>query len=526
MAELRPGELVAGRFQASHGEGGAALPALGELRTNAKLVKTPERMSPQLAQFLGMLTADGHTVLESGAIGLTSGDTEAMAEFTTLSQELLGMEPRHAVETRNANVHYLTLNSRALCQWVRGLIGEGAYTKRVPLEILAASADEKLAFLRGVSLDGYHHPKYGLYVSAGMSERLAYGVAQICRSCCLLLVRMHRGMVAATGNISYKALISDESQEVVSCIEAHKNGPAHHATYQALVHQEVVEDTRLPASHPFYGALRSIKQREPQNCDNRTAMRLGWNDSTPVCRVTAVEDAGVIPLYDIEVEDAREYTVSGIVSHNTINLPNSATRDDVRQAYMLACDLACLGITIFRDGSQGEQVLNVGVNVGVKEEKKAEEATETRAAPAINHRYTSGIKGRPEVVHGYTRQARAPEGKVNITLTSDEDGLLEIVVNVGKAGSDIAALAEAVGRLASLNLRLDSPLSQNERAREIARNSSPLGVAPRSASAWSACARCRTRSRAQLIATSPVSLATRAVSVKRRRVLAETARQG
>ncbi len=79
------------------------------------------------------------------------------------------------------------------------------------------------------------------------------------------------------------------------------------------------------------------------------------------------------------------------------------------------------------------------------------------------------------MVHGYTRQVRAPEGKVNITLNSDEDGLLEIFVNVGKAGSDIAALAEAVGRLASLNLRLDSPLSQNERAREIARQLKSIG---------------------------------------------------
>jgi ribonucleoside-diphosphate reductase alpha chain len=178
-----------------------------------------------------------------------------------------------------------------------------------------------------------------------------------------------------------------------------------------------------------------------------------------------------MPLYDIEVEDAHEYTVNGVVSHNTINLPNSATRDDVLQAYMDAWNLGCLGITIFRDGSKGEQVLNVGV----KDEKKAEEATVTRAAPAASRRYAGGIKDRPEVVHGYTRQVRAPEGKVNITLNSDEDGLLEIFVNVGKAGSDIAALAEAVGRLASLNLRLDSPLSQNERAREIARQLKSIG---------------------------------------------------
>ena len=183
--------------------------------------------------------------------------------------------------------------------------------------------------------------------------------------------------------------------------------------------------------------------------------------------VTAHE---IAPDWHIRMQAAFQRGVDNSIS-KTVNLNHEATREDVLQAYMLAWDLGCLGITIFRDGSKGEQVLNVGV----KEEKKAEEATITRAAPATAHLYSSGIKDRPEVVHGYTRQVRAPEGKVNITLNSDEDGLLEIFVNVGKAGSDIAALAEAVGRLASLNLRLDSPLSQNERAREIARQLKSIG---------------------------------------------------
>ena len=79
-----------------------------------------------------------------------------------------------------------------------------------------------------------------------------------------------------------------------------------------------------------------------------------------------------------------------------------------------------------------------------------------------------GVKPRPSVVHGYTRQMNAPEGKINVTINSDEHGPLEVFVNVGKAGSDIAALAEALGRLISLNLRILSPLSQTDRAREIA----------------------------------------------------------
>ena len=45
----------------------------------------------------------------------------------------------------------------------------------------------------------------------------------------------------------------------------------------------------------------------------------------------------------------------------TINLPNDATEEDVASAYRLAWELGCLGITVFRDGCKGEQVLHVGI---------------------------------------------------------------------------------------------------------------------------------------------------------------------
>ena len=45
----------------------------------------------------------------------------------------------------------------------------------------------------------------------------------------------------------------------------------------------------------------------------------------------------------------------------TINLPNDASEEDVASAYRLAWELGCLGITVFRDGCKGEQVLHVGI---------------------------------------------------------------------------------------------------------------------------------------------------------------------
>lgn len=189
--------------------------------------------------------------------------------------------------------------------------------------------------------------------------------------------------------------------------------------------------------------------------------------------VTAHE---IAPEWHIRMQAAFQKGVNNSIS-KTINLPNSATYDDVRNAYMLAWDLGCLGITVFRDGSKGEQVLNVGVK-----DKQPEAATAAQASVPVpaeveerRRRYHGGIKERPEVIHGYTRQVRAPEGKVNVTLNSDEDGLLEVFVNIGKAGSDVAALAEAMGRLISLHLRIDSPISQNQRAEEVARQLRAIG---------------------------------------------------
>jgi ribonucleoside-diphosphate reductase alpha chain len=198
--------------------------------------------------------------------------------------------------------------------------------------------------------------------------------------------------------------------------------------------------------------------------------------------VTAHE---IAPAWHIRMQAAFQKGVNNSIS-KTINLPNSATYSDVRDAYMLAWELGCLGITVFRDGSKGEQVLNVGVK-DAKDGKdgKDAKASQPEAASAAEQakpqtmaprpHYHGGVKERPEVIQGYTRQVRAPEGKVNVTLNSDDDGLLEIFVNIGKAGSDVAALAEALGRLISLHLRIDSPISQNQRAEEISRQLRAIG---------------------------------------------------
>src|SRR3989449_182496 len=154
----------------------------------------------------------------------------------------------------------------------------------------------------------------------------------------------------------------------------------------------------------------------------------------------------------------QRYTDNGV--SKTINLPNSASEEDVARAYLLAWELGCLGITVFRDGCKGEQVLNVGI--GTKENVPS-------AAPAV-------IRPRPRSLSGATYRSETPIGTAFITVNETPDGdPFEVFVQVGKGGSDTMAVAEALGRLISLVLRLPSPLSAQRRLEEVISQLSRIG---------------------------------------------------
>jgi ribonucleoside-diphosphate reductase alpha chain len=162
----------------------------------------------------------------------------------------------------------------------------------------------------------------------------------------------------------------------------------------------------------------------------------------------------IAPEWHIRTQAAfQKHTDNGV--SKTVNLVQEASVEDVANAYRLAYQSGCLGITVFRDGCKGAQVLNIGA------EKPAE------AQPQL---VSKAPKTRPPILQGKTYRKSTPLGTAYITVNSNGEGKnepFEVFLNVGKAGSDTTAVAEALGRLISLILRLPSPLSAFERVRDI-----------------------------------------------------------
>jgi len=180
----------------------------------------------------------------------------------------------------------------------------------------------------------------------------------------------------------------------------------------------------------------------------------------------------------IRVQAAIQRWVDSSIS-KTANAPHDFTVEDTKKLYELAFDLGCKGVTIYRDGSRNEQVLSTEKKDEKKDEPKSEVKVEVEvgaaaaatvaanetaanaagvpAAPAIPAPASKVIdkeyKRRPQILKGATYKINTPFGMAYITINDLNGAPSEIFLNVGKAGSDVFAMAEALGRVCSLFLR-------------------------------------------------------------------------
>ncbi len=185
----------------------------------------------------------------------------------------------------------------------------------------------------------------------------------------------------------------------------------------------------------------------------------------------------------VRMQAAIQAFVDNSIS-KTINFPSTATVEDVAKAYQLAWKLGCKGLTVYVTGSRQEVVLETKATAQAKgTSAQAEKAAEAEGAkttakeqpevarPAVIEAQPplyASKRPRPSALPGYTYRKETPLGTAFITVNVNGDNQpFEVFMNVGKAGSDVQAVSEALGRLISLVLRLPSPLDPVERLKQV-----------------------------------------------------------
>lgn len=158
--------------------------------------------------------------------------------------------------------------------------------------------------------------------------------------------------------------------------------------------------------------------------------------------------------YDISPEDhlkmeavVQKHTDDAI--SKTVNFRHSATVDDIIDGFLLADELGIKGLTFYREGTRKDAPLQVG-----RKPKEVTATLEEILEERLNRAYPN--------LRGTSQELRTPFGHLFLNyFWKKEDGTpYNAFITIARAGSDIAAMADAIGRSISDDLTIGFPIQR------------------------------------------------------------------
>ncbi len=262
--------------------------------------------------------------------------------------------------------------------------------------------------------------------------------------------------------------------------------------------RNVMDNTELPEAHPLFEQVLRERGLFSEELMMEVAAKGGLHDIVGLpedLRQVFTTAHDVTPEWHIRMQAAFQDHTDNAVS-KTVNFSNTAEPKDVEEVYLLAHELGVKGVTIYRDGSRDEQVLNIGE---VKRKKAvlqgAADAGKNGGAhhlldldhlelqpgedcPACHRQVLPPRGSRSRVLKGETREKVTGCGSLYITINEDEFGAREVFANMGKAGGCASASTEALGRLISLAYRYGATPEKIAKQLKGIRCHVPTGLGP------------------------------------------------
>ncbi|MDP3804317.1 MAG: adenosylcobalamin-dependent ribonucleoside-diphosphate reductase, partial [Candidatus Omnitrophota bacterium] len=205
--------------------------------------------------------------------------------------------------------------------------------------------------------------------------------------------------------------------------------------------RNIMDNTKLLEVNPYFKEVaenRAFWSPELMNSIAQKGTIRGFDEIPKDVQNLFVTAHDIEPIWHIRMQAAFQKYTHNAVS-KTVNFPFDAAVEDIRKVYMLAYESGCKGVTIYRDRSRDEQVLN----------KMPSQGPEKKALPA-----KIIPRPRPNVTVGTTTKIATGCGNLYVTINEDGEGLpFEVFMQMGKAGGCAMSQLEAIGRLLSLALR-------------------------------------------------------------------------
>ncbi len=497
LGELQPGDHVATQYGADLW---SSVPAsLRDVVTsrsygNQRSVTLPQEMTEELALLLGAYAAEGHTSRSNWTITITNSVDSVLERIQAAWQSVFGLTAR--IDRQPGKCPAVVLSSKTVVEFMTELgCGSRASEKRIPDAVLRSPRDMVLAFLRGLALDAYvttaTAPKWAICLD---SPALLDDLQAVLTNLGVVHGRVSKFNSEYGKSYDEVYAAGYQGQLLVSMVpflEPEKAAAAAHYLAQSygtgtadvvpgITGRELYN--LIPAGKPGRGGVRGdrssfafLLDERTTHVTRRTVERVasldgvvlpGWlrqvlDGNLHFSPVDSVVDAGEREVFDLSVPETHAFVANGIMNHNTVNMPEQATVEDVEKIYFEGWKLGLKALAIYRDNCKVGQPLSVAkpnkATASTEAPAEAEKAVEKVVEKVVEYRPVRKRlpKKRPSETVSFS--VGGAEGYLTASSYPD-DGLGEVFLKMSKQGSTLAGVMDAFSVAISIGLQYGVPL--------------------------------------------------------------------